>query len=152
MPVTFERETITMKTRVRWIRGRSFLGTAEGDHSVVMSASAGEENLGPSPMEMLLLGLGGCSAFDVVTILEKMRQDVSDCELELEAERAEDAPRVFIRIHCLYVVTGPNIDPAKAERAVNLSAEKYCSATAMLSKTASITHEIVVRELTENTN
>ena len=139
-----------MKTRVRWIQSRSFLGTSEGDHGVVMSASAGEESLGPSPMEMLLLGLGGCSAYDVVTILEKMRQVVTDCEIELEAERAESVPRVFIKIHCRYILTGRGIDPAKAERAVHLSTERYCSATAMLTKTASITHDIEIREAADD--
>jgi putative redox protein len=135
-----------MKTRVSWIQSRSFLGMSEGGHGVVMSASAGAESLGPSPMEMLLLGLGSCSAYDVVTILEKMRQDIIECDVELEAERAKDAPRVFVAIHCRYTLTGRGIDRAKAERAVNLSAEKYCSATAILAKTASVTHEIEIRE------
>ena len=135
-----------MEARVKWIEKRSFLGHSESGHGVLMSASAGEESLGPSPMEMLLLGLGGCSAYDVVNILEKMRKPIEDCTAWLEAERADDAPRVFTHIHMRFVVTGSAIDPEKVERAVAMSAEKYCSASVMLAKTAEITHEIEVRE------
>jgi putative redox protein len=97
-------------------------------------------------MEMVLLGLGGCSSFDVVNILEKMREPIEDCTAFLEAERADDAPRVFTRIHLRFVVTGRGLDPEKVERAVTMSAEKYCSVSVMLAKTAEITHEIEVRE------
>jgi putative redox protein len=135
-----------MKARVKWVEQRSFLGHSGSGHGVLMSASAGEESLGPSPMEMLLIGLGGCSAYDVVNILEKMRQPIEDCTASLEAERADDAPRVFTRIHLRFVVTGRGLDPEKVERAVAMSAEKYCSASVMLAKTAEITHEIEVRE------
>jgi putative redox protein len=135
-----------MKARVKWIEKRSFLGHSGSGHGVLMSASAGEESLGPSPMEMVLLGLGGCSSFDVVNILEKMREPIEDCTATLEAERADDAPRVFTRIHLRFVVTGRGLDPEKVERAVTMSAEKYCSVSVMLAKTAEITHEIEVRE------
>ena len=135
-----------MKARVRWIEGRSFLGVSESGHSVVMSASPAGENLGPSPMQLLLLGLGGCSSYDVVNILEKMRQEVTDCEVLIEAERADDAPRVFTRIKVRFIVTGKNLDAEKVQRAVALSAEKYCSATIMLGKTAEITQDIEIRE------
>ena len=135
-----------MEARVKWVEKRDFLGQSGSGHGVVMSASAGEESLGPSPMEMLLLGLGGCSAYDVVNILEKMRQPVEDCTAWVEAERADDAPRVFTHILLRFVVTGRGLDPEKVERAVAMSAEKSCSASVMLAKTAEITHEIEVRE------
>lgn len=138
-----------MKARVKWIEGVSFAGQSGSGHSVVMDGApeAGGQNLGVRPMEMLLLGLGGCTAFDVISILRKARQAVADCAVELEAERAETVPKVFTRIHAHFVVTGRGLAPAKVARAVALSAEKYCSASAMLAKSAVITHDFEIVEL-----
>ena len=135
-----------MKARVKWIEGVSFAGQSGSGHSVVMDGApeAGGRNLGLRPMEMLLLGLGGCTAFDVIGMLRKGRQTVADCVVELEAERAEDVPKVFTRIHAHFVVTGQGLDPARVARAISLSAEKYCSASAMLGKTAEITHDFEI--------
>jgi putative redox protein len=106
--------------------------------------AGGGRDLGIRPMEALLLGMGGCTAYDVVDILEKSRQDVDNCVIELDADRAEDAPKVFTKILMRYIITGRNLDPKKVERAVDLSAKTYCSATIMLGKTAEITHEIEI--------
>ncbi len=106
--------------------------------------AAGGRNLGPRPMEMLLLGAGGCTSFDVITILKKSRQEVSDCYVELDAQRAETDPKVFTKIHMHFVVKGKDIKPDVVERAVKLSAEKYCSASIMLGKTAEITHDFEI--------
>jgi len=135
-----------MKASVRWVQDVMFVGESGSGHAVVMDGApdAGGRNLGVRPMEMLLLGLGGCTAFDVVMILKRGRERVSDCVVELDAERAETEPRVFTRIVMRYLISGHGLDPKKVERAVNLSAEKYCSATAMLAKTAVITHEIEI--------
>ena len=121
----------------------SFVGESGSGHSVVMDGApeAGGRDLGVRPMEMLLLGLGGCAAFDVVSILQKSRQDLVDCEVLIESERSEEIPKVFTRIHMLFVVGGRNLNEAKVEKAVSLSADKYCSASEMLGKTAKITHE-----------
>ena len=137
-----------MKARVTWSGGVSFAGESDSGHSLVMDGApeAGGRNLGPRPMEMLLLGLGGCTAFDVVSILRKARQAVADCTLELEAERAASVPKVFTRIHAHFTVTGRDLDPAMVARAIKLSAEKYCSASAMLGKTAVMTHDFEIRE------
>jgi len=139
---------MTMTARVIWLEGATFVGQSGSGHSVVMDGApeAGGRNLGLRPMEMVLTGLGGCSAFDVVQILRKGRQAVRGCTVELSAERAETVPRVFTRIHMRYTVTGRGLDPAKVARAVRLSAETYCSATAMLGKTAEITHDFEVVE------
>jgi putative redox protein len=140
-----------MKARVKWVENVMFVGEAGSGHAVVMDGSpdAGGRNLGVRPMEMLLLGLGGCSAIDVVLILKRGRQPVTDCIVELEAERAETDPKVFTKILMRYVVTGRQLDPKKVERAVNLSAEKYCSASAVIGKTAQISHEIQIVEAAE---
>jgi putative redox protein len=137
-----------MKSRIKWIEGVSFAGQSGSGHTVVMDGApdSGGQNLGPRPMEMLLLGLGGCTAFDVIAILRKGRQEVTDCVVEIEAERRDSVPKVFTRIHTHFIVTGHALDPAKVERAVALSAEKYCSASAMLGKTAEITHDFEVVE------
>ena len=126
----------------------SFVGESGSGHSVVMDGApdAGGRNLGVRPMEMLLLGLGGCTAFDVVSILQKSRQKIVDCEVEIEAERATEVPKVFTSIHVHFIVSGKDLDPAKVERAVNLSADKYCSASRMLEKAAKITHDFEVVE------
>lgn len=135
-----------MKARVKWIEGVSFAGQSGSGHTVVMDGApeAGGRNLGVRPMEMVLIGLGGCTAFDVIEILRKGRQRVSDCVVELEAERAETVPKVFTRIHIHFVVTGAGLDRAEVARAIELSAEKYCSASAMLGKTAEITHDFEI--------
>ena len=140
-----------MKARVKWVQDRTFLGESGSGHSMVMDgdAAGGGRDLGIRPMESLLLGMGGCTAYDVVEILEKSRQDVEDCVVELEAERAEEIPKVFTKIVARYIVTGRNLDPKKVERAVLLSAETYCSATIMLGKTAEITHEIEIVDTAE---
>ncbi|MFZ2302360.1 MAG: OsmC family protein [Gallionella sp.] len=135
-----------MKVRVKWVEQASFLGETESSHAVLMDGppTAGGRNLGPRPMEMLLLGTGGCTSFDVVSILKKSRQAISDCYVELEAERAETDPKVFTRIHMHFVVKGKNIKPEAVEKAIKLSAEKYCSASIMLGATAAITHDFEV--------
>ncbi len=135
-----------MKARVKWIENVSFVGESGSGHSVIMDGApdAGGRNLGFRPMEMLLLGLGGCSAFDVVLILKRGRERVTDCVVEIEAERAETEPKVFTRIAMRYIVTGHELDPKKVERAVNLSADKYCSAMAIMRKTAEVTHTIEI--------
>lgn len=136
-----------MKSRVKWLDGMSFVGESASGHSVVMDGPPefGGRNMGIRPMEMLILGLGGCSSFDVMLILQKSRQKVNSCEVELEYERATENPKVYTRIHMHFVVSGEDLDPKKVERAVNLSAEKYCSASVMLGKTAEITHDFEVK-------
>ncbi len=135
-----------MKARVKWIDGMAFVGEAESGHGIVMDAapSVGGRNLGARPMEMLLIGAGGCSSIDVIMMLKKSRQDVRDCYVELEAERAEVDPKVFTKIHMHFVVKGKDIKPEAVERAVKLSAEKYCSASIMLGATAQMTHDFEV--------
>ena len=137
-----------MKARVKLIEGVSFVGQTESGHAVVMDGppDSGGKNLGPRPMEMLLLGLGGCSAFDVVHILRKSRFDVRDCVAEIDATRAETDPKVFTKIHVHFIVTGRALDSKRVEQAVKLSAEKYCSASIMLGKVAEITHDFEVVE------
>ncbi|MEE2932050.1 MAG: OsmC family protein [Pseudomonadota bacterium] len=138
-----------MKARVKWVEKRTFLGESGSGHSVVMDGApdAGGRDLGVRPMETLLLGMGGCTAFDVVHILEKARETVIDCELEIEADRAKEDPKVFTQIKIRYIVSGKNLSRDKVQRAVNLSAEKYCSASIMLGKAANISHEVVLRDL-----
>lgn len=135
-----------MKARVKWVEQVSFLGETESSHAVLMDGSpaAGGRNLGPRPMEMLLLGAGGCTSFDVISILKKSRQAISDCYVELDAERAETDPKVFTKIHMHFVVKGKDIKPEAVEKAVKLSAEKYCSASIMLGATATMTHDFEV--------
>jgi putative redox protein len=137
-----------MKTRIKWNDGMSFLAESGSGHVVLMDGppEAGGRNLGPRPMEMLLMGTGGCAAFDVVLILKKSRQDISDCVVEIEAERAPQEPKVFTRIHFHFIVTGKNLNPRQVERAIVLSAEKYCSASIMLGKTAELTHDFEIVE------
>lgn len=137
-----------MKTRIKWNDGMSFLAESGSGHTVLMDGppEAGGRNLGPRPMEMLLMGAGGCAAFDVVLILKKSRQDISDCVVEIEAERAPQEPKVFTRIHFHFILTGKNLSPRQVERAIVLSAEKYCSASIMLGKTAELTHDFEIVE------
>jgi len=129
--------------RIKWKDRVSFLGEAESGHSVLMDGPSeiGGRNLGLRPMEMVLMGTGGCTALDVVMILKKGRQEVSDCIVEIEAERAKEDPKVFTHIRYHFILTGNNLKPQKVERAINLSAEKYCSASIMLGKTAIISHD-----------
>ncbi|MBC7136944.1 MAG: OsmC family protein [Oceanibaculum nanhaiense] len=138
-----------MKTRVKWIDGMAFMGESGTGHAVVMDGAPenGGRNLGPRPMEMLLLGLGGCTAFDVVMILQKGRQPIEDCQVEIEAERAEDHPKVFTKVHMRYLVKGRGLSADAVHRAVELSVDKYCSATHVINKTAAMTHEVVIEEL-----
>lgn len=135
-----------MKARVKWVEDRTFVGESGTGHKLVLGTSHGEggRTPGPSPMELVLIGTGGCSAYDVVQILEKGREAVEDCVVELAAERAETDPRVFIRIHMHFVVKGRGLSPAKVQRAIELSIGKYCSASAMMAKTATITHDFEV--------
>ena len=137
-----------MRATIKWLDNVSFVGETETNHAIVMDGApdAGGRNIGPRPMEVVLIGTGGCTAFDVVHILKRARQAVSDCVVELEAERAETDPKVFTQIHMHFIVTGKALKPEQVERAIKLSAEKYCSASIMLSKTAEITHDFEIRE------
>lgn len=136
-----------MKARVKWIDGVAMLGEAGSGHGVVMDGppELGGRNVGVRPMEMLLLGMGGCTQFDVLLILRKARQAVTDCVVELEATRAETDPKVFTQIHAHFIITGHDLDPKRVEQAIRLSAEKYCSASIMLGATATITHDVEIR-------
>jgi putative redox protein len=138
-----------MKARVLWVEKSKFLGESGSGHTLVMDGPPenGGENLGLRPMETLLVGMGGCTAYDVVHILKKGRHDIRGCELNLEAERAETDPKVFTRIHIRYLVSGKGLTDAVVKRAVDLSAEKYCSASIMLGKTAEITHDYEIIEV-----
>jgi len=137
-----------MKARIKWIENVCFMGESETGHAVVLDGApdAGGRNLGMRPMEMLLIGMGACTSFDVVTILKKARQPISDCVAEIEAARADEIPKVFTKIHVHFVVTGKGLNAAQVERAVKLSAEKYCSASIMLGKAAEITHDFEIVE------
>ena len=137
-----------MQARVKWVENVCFIGESDSGHALVMDGApeAGGRNLGMRPMELLLIGMGGCTQFDVVTILKKARQAVTGCVAEIRAERAEEIPKVFTRIHVHFVVTGRGLAPAQVERAIRLSAEKYCSASLMLGKVAEITHDFEIHE------
>jgi putative redox protein len=137
-----------MKARVQWLDGRAFVGESGSGHAVVMDGSpeSGGRNIGVRPMEMMLLGLGGCTAFDIVMILERMREKVTGLDIAIEGERATEDPKVFTHVKLIYKVTGRKLKPANVERAVNLSAEKYCSATAMFAKSATIEHSFEIIE------
>jgi putative redox protein len=139
-----------MKARAKWVEGMAFMGEAGSGHAVMMDGAPeyGGRNIGIRPMEMLLIGLAGCTGFDVVQILRKGRESVTGCEVEIEAERATDDPKVFTKIHLAYKITGRGLSQAKAERAVTLSKEKYCSASIMLGATAEMSYTLdVVDEL-----
>jgi len=137
-----------MNISVNWVDGMLMVGKSHSGHSITMDGppEIGGENLGVRPMEMLLLGVAGCTMIDVVTTLKKMRQDLTNCETKLSAERADKHPKVFTDIHIQFIVKGQDLDPKKVEKAITLSAEKYCSASIMLGKTASITHDFEIVE------
>jgi putative redox protein len=137
-----------MKARIKWSEGVSFAAETGSGHTLIVDGApeAGGRNLGPRPMELVLAGTAACTAFDVVWILKKARQPVSDCVVDAEAERAETDPKVFTRIHLRYRIAGRGLDPRQVERAVKLSKEKYCSATIMLAKSAEITFDLTVVE------
>ena len=138
-----------MKARIKWVEDRTFIGESGSGHKVVLGTASGPDGRtpGPSPMELVLIGTGACTAFDVVHILEKGCEAVEDVVLEISAERAQEDPRVFTHIHMHFVVKGRTFAAEKVDRAIRLSAEKYCSASAMLAKTAMITHDFEVVDL-----
>ncbi len=135
-----------MQARVKWVENMSFIGQSASGHSVLMDGSpeAGGNNLGPRPMEMLLMGAGGCTSFDVMSILKKARANVDSCEVDITAERADSEPKVFTKIHLHFIIKGRDIRQELVERAIHLSATKYCSATIMLGKTADVTHDFEI--------
>ncbi len=138
-----------MKARVKWVENATFLAESGSGHAVVMDGppESGGRNLGPRPMEMMLIGLGGCTTFDVVHILKKSREPVTDCVAELSAERADSEPKVFTRIHVHFFVKGSGLKEAKVRKAVELSAEKYCSASIMLGMAGvDISHDFEILE------
>ena len=138
-----------MKARVKWVEGVTMVGESGSGHAVIMDGPPeyGGRNLGVRPMEMMLIGMGGCTEFDVLLILRKARQAVTDCVLELTAERAETDPKVFTRIHAHFVVSGRDLNEKQVARAISLSAEKYCSASIMLGATAEITHDFEIHNV-----
>ncbi|HET9652809.1 MAG TPA: OsmC family protein [Usitatibacter sp.] len=137
-----------MKARVQLVEGMTFVAESGSGHAVVVDAApdVGGRNLGARPMELVLMGTGTCSAIDVVHILRKARQNVTGCVIELESERAPEDPKVFTKVHMRYVVTGKGLAAPQVERAIKLSKEKYCSATAMIAHTAEVTYDYEIRE------
>ena len=138
-----------MEATVKWVDGRMFVGETGSGHAVIMDGPPdhGGRNMGIRPMEMILLGVGGCSSFDVIEILQKGRHNISDCKVEITAERVDEVPSVFSKIHLHFVVIGQDLKSTVVARAVKLSAEKYCSASIMLSKSVEITHDFEVKNL-----
>jgi putative redox protein len=136
-----------MKVRIKWVEDVCFVGESETGHAVVLDGAPenGGRNIGMRPMEMLLIGMGTCTSFDVVTILKKARQPIVNCVAEIDATRADEIPKVFTKIHVHFVITGNNLNETQVERAVKLSAEKYCSASIMLSKSVDITHDFEIK-------
>ena len=132
-----------MHARIKWLDHMSFVGEASSGHSVVMDGSPehGGRNLGPRPMEMILLGLGGCTSFDIVSILQKSRVDVEDCIVEIEAQRADEIPAVFTKIHVHYIVKGTGLQDKHVKRAVELTSEKYCSVSMMLKNAVELSYD-----------
>lgn len=137
-----------MKTRVIWLEDMTYVAQSPSGHALVIDGppELGGHNLGPRPMEMLLMGMGGCTAIDVVNILRKARQALHGCEVEIEAVRADSDPKVFTQIHVHFILTGQQLSAKHVERAIHLSAEKYCSASIMLGQTAKITHTFEIRD------
>ncbi|WP_304640783.1 OsmC family protein [Pseudomonas sp.] len=139
-----------MKAHIKWVDGAMFLGESGSGHTLVMDGppEAGGRNMGVRPMETVLIGLGGCASYDVVSILKKSRQDIRDVHAVLEAERADSEPKVFTSIHVHFIVTGKNLKEAQVKRAVELSAEKYCSASIMLGRAGvQISHDYEIVEV-----
>jgi len=136
----------SMKARVSWVEGMMFTGVSGSGHAIVLDGAPenGGRNVGIRPMELMLLGLAGCTAFDVVLILKRGREPVADCVVEVEAERASTDPKVFTTIHLKYYLSGQGLSPEKVERAIQLSKDKYCSASIMLGQVAEITHSWTV--------
>ena len=139
-----------MKARVKWIEDVQFIGESGTGHSLIMDGpeERGGHGTGMRPMELLLLGLGGCTSFDVVELLKKSRQNIVDCVVEIDGQRSESVPKIFTDIHVHYIITGSNIKEAQVKRAIELSSEKYCSASLMLGKSANITHDYEIINLT----
>ncbi len=133
---------------VKWVDGMTMIGESASGHTIVMDGpkTLGGKNLGVRPMEMLLLGMGGCTTVDVVSTLKKMREEVHDCRVEISAERSEEHPKVFTNIHLHFIIEGSNLNDKKIEKAISLSADKYCSASIMLGKTATVTHDFEIYE------
>ncbi|AKH62971.1 MULTISPECIES: OsmC family protein [Photorhabdus] len=134
-----------MHARVKWVEGLSLLGESSSGHQIMMDGNAGDK--APSPMEMVLMAVGGCSTIDVISILQKGRYDIKDCEVKLTSRRREEAPRLFTSINLHFIVTGKDLSDKAVERAVTLSAEKYCSVSLMLAKTVEITHSFEIKEI-----
>jgi putative redox protein len=137
-----------MKATVKWVEDAEFVGESGSGHKITMDGPPdfGGKNKGVRPMEMMLLSLGGCTAFDVVHILKKARQPIVDCEVVLHADRAMQEPKVFTKIHVHFIIHGTGLKDTQVERAINLSADKYCSASIMLKETAEITHDFEIIE------
>ena len=137
-----------MNISVEWIDGMLMVGKSDSGHAIVMDGppEIGGENLGVRPMEMLLLGMTGCTVIDVISTLKKMREDVVDCQTQVSADRSEEYPKVFTNIHVHFVLRGKQLNPLKVDKAIKLSAEKYCSASIMIGKTAIITHDYKIIE------
>lgn len=139
-----------MKARVKWVEDVQFVGESGTKHSLIMDGpdDLGGHGTGMRPMELLLLGLGGCTSFDVVEMLKKSRQNIVDCVVEIDGQRSESVPKIFTDIHIHYIITGSNVKEAQVKRAIDLSSEKYCSASLMLGKSANITHDYEIINLT----
>ena len=137
-----------MNISVKWIDGMLMVGKSDSGHAVVMDGppEIGGENLGVRPMEMLLLGMAGCTMIDVVSTLKKMREDIVDCQTQVSADRSEEYPKVFTNINVHFILKGKQLNPSKVDKAIKLSAEKYCSASIMIGKTAAITHDFEIIE------
>ena len=137
-----------MNISVKWIDGMLMVGKSDSGHAIVMDGppEIGGENLGIRPMEMLLLGMAGCTMIDVVSTLKKMREDVVDCQTQVSADRSEEYPKVFTNINVHFILKGKQLNPSKIDKAIKLSAEKYCSASIMIGKTAVITHDFEIIE------
>ena len=135
-----------MKTTVKWIDNMLMVGESASGHGIVMDGpeEIGGHNLGVRPMEMLLLGMGGCTTVDVISILKKMREDVTDCRCEVSGVRADEHPKIFTDIHIHFIISGNNLDEKKVKKAITLSAERYCSASLMLGKAAKVTHDFEI--------
>ena len=137
-----------MKTQIKWMQDVSFKGKSESGHEVILDGpeELGGKGLGMRPMEMMLIGMGGCTSFDVVTILKRSRQQITGCIAEIDAVRADAIPKVFTSIHIHFLIKGIDLQKKAVERAVELSANKYCSASIMLGKSVKITHDFVISE------